>query len=132
MSIIGKLLNRPPKPDEFAKDLGRRFKDAGLADLAYSSEGFFFRQESASRSVFLDNVYRNYCAAARGEREEIVRDFVQAFVTVVDVPADFASARAKLMPVLRDYRYASLSRLSLQERGATETPDWPALPFASE
>ena len=132
MGLLKKILRRDKNPDVFAQLVLRRFCKAGLNGFEYRAADFSIQPPNSSNAVFLHNVFQNYCQADAQGKEAILARFVNAFVADSKIPSDFESAKTGLMPVLRDYRYISLSRLALESRSTAPVHLTPELPFAPE
>jgi len=132
MGILSKLLNRAPSQDEFAALVIRRLAKNGLVDIEYSSEKFSLRVKGASASgtIFLYNAYQNYCAAARREKNAVLSRYLNSFSATHEFPDDFDSVRPYLMPVIRDYRYASLAQLAVDANNGAKQKPLAERPFA--
>jgi hypothetical protein len=68
----------------------------------------------------------------RSGRKEVISKLVASFGSIAEIPADFASARAGLLPVIRDAAYYSLSELP-RRKDAISDPglEWQCKPLAS-
>lgn len=132
MSLLTKLLRLEPSRDGFAQIVIRRFSKAGLSNFQYRAADFSIQGPGTSSAVFLHNVFQNYCQADAQGRETILTRFVNAFVVESKIPSDLEAAKKGFMPVLRDFRYISLSRLALESRGTANIHLTPELPFAPE
>jgi hypothetical protein len=132
MGLLKKMLRLEPTRDGFAQTVIRRFAKAGMSDFEYRAADFSIQRPGNSNAVFLHNVFQNYCQADAQGKETILCRFVNAFAVESKIPSDLESARTGFMPVLRDFRYISLSRLALESRGADKIHLTPELPFAPE
>jgi uncharacterized protein YtpQ (UPF0354 family) len=132
MGLLSKIFRREPTRDGFAQLVIRRFAKAGMSDLEYRESDFSIQRPGTSNAVFLYNVYQNYCQADPRGRTTLLNRFVSAFAADSKIPTDLESAKKTFMPVLRDFRYISLSRLALESRGTTDVHLTPELPFAPE
>ena len=132
MGLISKLLRRETTRDGFAQIVIRRFSKAGISDFEYRAVDFSIQLPGTSNAIFLHNVFQNYCQADAQGRETILSRFVNAFAAESKIPSDLESAKAGFMPVLRDYRYISLSRLALESRSTADIQLTPELPFAPD
>jgi uncharacterized protein YtpQ (UPF0354 family) len=91
-----------PSHEQYAHLLIRAFADAGqVADLRYDPAEFrLVGAGDDALIVNLGNGYRAYCAAPRKQRKQVMAEFVQGMQTPA-LPAAFAEARARLLPVIR-------------------------------
>ncbi|HEY2472080.1 MAG TPA: hypothetical protein VGI45_30115 [Terracidiphilus sp.] len=132
MGLISKLLRRETTRDGFAHIVIRHFSKSGIGDFEYREADFSIQRPGTSNAIFLHNVFQNYCQADAQGRETILARFVNAFAAESKIPSDFESAKAGFMPVLRDFRYISLSHLALESRSTADIHLTPELPFAPE
>lgn len=132
MGLLSKLLRLEPTRDGFAQIVIRRFSKAGMGDFEYRTADFSIQRPGTSNAVFLHNVFQDYCRADAKGRETILLRFVNAFTVESKIPSDLESAKKGFMPVLRDFRYISLSRLALESRSTADIHLTPELPFAPE
>ena len=132
MGLLSKLLRMEPTRDGFARIVIRRFAKAGMSDFEYRAADFSIQRPGTSNAVFLHNVFQNYCQADTQGRETILTRFVNAFAAESKIPSDLEAAKKGFMPVLRDFRYISLSRLALESRSTCDVHLTPELPFAPE
>jgi hypothetical protein len=99
-----KVLSRQPSRAEFAQKIIRAFREAGIEQVE-QAEGDFSLKLGGGSTVFLSNVYANYCRLKRSLRETVVSEFVAAAASIPALPAipsDFAEVKPSLMPVIRD------------------------------
>jgi hypothetical protein len=116
MSLLDKVLSRQPSRAEFAQKIIRAFREAGIEQVE-QAEGDFSLKLGGGSTVFLSNVYANYCRVKRSLRETVVSEFVAAAASIPSlpvIPSDFAVVKPSLMPVIRDA--ASFSMVQLQNR----------------
>lgn len=132
MGVLKKLLRLEPTRDGFAQVVLRRFTKAGLSGYEYRAVDFSIQRSGTQNAIFLHNVFQNYCQADAQGRETILARFVNAFAVDSKIPTDLESAKKGFMPVLRDFRYISLSRLALESRSTADIHPTPELPFAPE
>jgi len=132
MGLLRKLLRLETTRDGFAQIVLRRFSKAGLSDYEYRPADFSIQRPGTSNAIFLHNVFQNYCQADAQGKETILARFVNAFAVESKIPTDLESAKKGFMPVLRDFRYISLSRLALESRSTADVHPTPELPFAPE
>jgi hypothetical protein len=119
MSILDKVF--PGKPDraDFAQMVTRAFREAGIEKVE-PVEGDFALKIGDGATVFLGNLYSNYCAASRSVRRAVLSEFVAAAASIPSlpsIPSDFASAKPSLMPVIRDAAYYSMTHLMNRKAG---------------
>jgi hypothetical protein len=132
MGLLSKLLRRETTRDGFGQVVIERFAKAGISDFEYRAVDFAIQRPGTSNAIFLHNVFQNFCQADAQGRETILARFVHAFAAEFNIPNDFESAKTGFMPVLRDFRYISLSRLAMESRGTGAIQLTPELPFAPE
>src|ERR1700685_875998 len=95
MSLLGKVLSRQPSRTDFAQKIIRAFREAGIEQVE-SAEGDFSLKLGGGSTVFLSNVYANYCKVKRSLRETVVSEFVAAVPSIPVLPAipsDFAAVK---------------------------------------
>lgn len=132
MGLISKLLRRESTRGGFAEIVMRRFSKAGISDFEYRAADFSIQRPGSSSAIFLHNVFQDYCQADAQGKETILSRFINAFAAESKIPTDLEAAKAGFMPVLRDFRYISLSRLGLASRSTADIQLTPELPFAPE
>lgn len=92
----------PPTIDKFAQLVIQEFAQAGNSSLLrYDADACRLVGEGDGAQVInLENGFRDYCAASRKDRPQVLRHFVQGLMAP-PLPATFAEARASLLPVIR-------------------------------
>jgi hypothetical protein len=102
MGILDRLLQRPPGRNAFAKMLLKRIRKSGdQRPIEYDAEKFQFRRTNSQVS-FLGNIYQEYLRSDRGDREQLIRNFLAMWYTTErPVPEDFDLVKADLLPALR-------------------------------
>lgn len=121
-----------PSPEKFARMVLRAFADAGYAEpLRYDAADFRLVGADGKSVVHnLHNVYREYQAAARGERQAVLDLYVRAFMTA-GLPATFTEACASLLPLLRGratLEYLRFKSMSLPDNAAADA----SAPFSAD
>src|SRR5580693_5929288 len=119
MSLLDKVLSRQPSRADFAQKIIRAFREAGIENVEAGEEDFSLKLGGGS-TVFLSNVYANYCRVKRSLRESVISEFVAAAVSIPAlplIPSDFAAVKPSLMPVIRDAAYFSMVRLMNRKNG---------------
>lgn len=106
-----KMFSGKPSQAQFAEMVRRAFEAAGFAGLEYREEEFALKMPGRETTIFLSNLYSNYCNAPRKHRQEVIDKLIAGIGSVPDIPANFAAARPNLMPAVRDAAYESLSEL---------------------
>ncbi len=126
MNFLDKVLSGKPSRADFAEMMIRALHDAGIdKEKIDHSESDFSLKLPGGATFFLSNVYANFCSAPRSKRQAIVSEFVTAGASIRDlpsIPADFATVKPSLMPVIRDAAYYSLVRL-MHRKSGKEDPD---------
>jgi hypothetical protein len=111
MSFLDRLLGRPTL-ENLIQDATRWLKSQGSTDI----EAFPDRMEIRHRrgdgmaTLSLANLWREYQAAPRGERQAVLQKFLASVLVEDAIPPDYASARPRLMPVLRSAGGMALTR----------------------
>jgi hypothetical protein len=132
MSLLNKFLNRKLSRDDFAALVIRRMSECGVHNLDYSSANFSLRRRETSHTMFLYNAYQKYCDADRKEKENLLSLYIKSFASSSEIPEDFDQAKRHLMPIVRDYRYTSLSSLTADANGSAHPGPLAELSFADE
>jgi hypothetical protein len=92
----------------------RALEKAGLEALQPVEGEFALKVGDGQSTIFLSNVYSNYCSAPRNKRSSVLAEFVGGAVAIPSlpkVPSDFAAAKSSLMPTIRDAGYFKFMRL---------------------
>jgi hypothetical protein len=111
---------QPPGKDRFARLVTDAIRRAGEKDeIAYDREEFRLTAEGEGRHIFnLENAYREYCAAAPGARQGVLRNFVRSwFAHQKGFPEKYEDVHPDLLPVVRGRRYYEVTKLQLQADG---------------
>jgi uncharacterized protein YtpQ (UPF0354 family) len=119
MSLVNKVFARKPNRADFMEMMIRAFQKAGI-EAVEPAESDFSLKIGDGATVFLSNVYSNYCVARRGARQSVIAEFVAAAAAVdvvTAIPSDFATAKHNLMPVIRDAAYFGLVQLMNRKNG---------------
>ncbi|MGX9775421.1 hypothetical protein ACWYXN_18205 [Janthinobacterium aestuarii] len=118
----------PPSRDMFAQTVLQQIGQHALAsDCRYEREQFRIVSGSNGDHIFnLDNAYRDYCAAPRKQRAQMVQNYLRVLLPS-DVPSSFSEARSALMPVLRSRSQGDYFRLL-----ALREPQRPAFGYACQ
>jgi len=93
---------------------------AGLEKVEEIPGEFALKVGDGKSTIFLSNIYANYCSASRKRRPAVLAEFVNAAVSIrslPSIPADFAAAKPGLMPAIRDASYFSIMRLMDRKDG---------------
>ena len=109
------FFRRPPTRDAFAQRVLQQIDARKLAaDCRYDSAQFRIVAGGVDGMIFnLDNAYRDYCAAPRQLRDDVMQRYLSVY-SPPGVPSSFADARASLMPVLRSRQQGDYLRLLAQ------------------
>jgi len=118
MGIFDKLLGKKPGYDQFAQEFIHALQAAGTRDVQHDPAKHSLRIESANATFFLDNAFRDYLAAEPPERSRVIQSYVNSFRGKTQVPTDYTSCKADLLPIVRDPAYYSLARLTLEAGGS--------------
>jgi hypothetical protein len=107
MGLWNWLSGRPTR-DRFAEMVIHAMRAAGeKRKLLYDRRQFCIRLEEESVSVSnLANMYREYCAAPRSQRRQVLTRLIQGwFVQYQELPDEFADLHPDLLPVVRPRAY---------------------------
>lgn len=122
MSLLDKVFSGKPSRADFAETVIQALHQAGIGQIEHAESNFSL-QVAGGPTIFLANVYANFCSAPRAARKSILAEFIAAAASLSDfpsIPSDFAAAKPSLMPVLRDA--ASSSMLQLMDRKGKQDP----------
>jgi hypothetical protein len=121
MNFLDKVFSGKPSRADFAEMIIRALQDAGInKEKIDQSESDFSLKLAGGGTIFLGNVYANFCSAPRSARQAIVSEFVAAAASIPDlpsIPSDFATVKPSLMPVIRDAAYFSMIQLLNRKNG---------------
>jgi hypothetical protein len=117
MSWLNRLLGRPTADDFAQMMLQQLHADGTGADFRYDRGGFALIDGDRGNRFNLANAYQDYLRAPRRERAAVLRKYA-AVGAPPEIPADFAAARAHLMPAIRSRTYISCTALALGAGGA--------------
>jgi len=101
----------------------RALEKAGVEKVQKIPGDFALKVGEGDSTIFLSNVYSNYCSAPRIQRSSVLAEFVSAAAampTLPDIPAEFAAAKPGLMPAIRDAAYFSIFGLLQRRNGRPE------------
>jgi hypothetical protein len=119
MTFLDKVFSGKPSRTDFAEMMIQALDKAGI-ETADQSESDFSLKLAGGATIFLGNVYANFCSVPRKARQRVVSEFVTAAASIPDfpsIPADFATVKPSLMPVIRDAAYFSLIQLMHRKNG---------------
>lgn len=136
MGLFGKFFGKSPSnpsKKDFAQLMADAIRAAGeKASIRYDAEEFRLEadREGNPQLLNLNNLYAEYCSAAREQREHVLKRFARSWFAVhQEVPEEFADVHPDLLPSVRNRSYYELTSLQLRVRGMP-TPDWPYQPVA--
>lgn len=88
--------------EKFAQLVMQALAAAGNpSQLRYDAdEGRLLGEGEGAQIIHLENGFRDYCAAPRKARQQVLQNFVQGLMAP-PLPASFAEARVSLLPVIR-------------------------------
>ena len=81
---------------------------------------FALKVGDGKSTIFLSNIYANYCGASRKMRASVLAEFVggaAAIPSLPAIPSEFASAKPGLMPAIRDAAYFNIIQLMQRKDG---------------
>lgn len=119
MSLVDRVFSHKPNRADFTQIVVRAFHKAGIKEVDQTGSDFSLKLGDGT-TVFLSNVYANYCAASRRARQSVITEFVAAAASVrllPTIPSDFTSVKHSLMPVIRDASYFGLVQLMNRKEG---------------
>jgi hypothetical protein len=122
VSLINQLFAGKPTHADFVQFVIRAFAKAGIEDV-HEIAGEFALKIGGKSTVFLSNIYANFCSAPRSRRRAVLAEFVSGAASIPAMPLlpdDFAAAKPGLMPAIRDAAYFSIFRLIQQKDGEND------------
>ncbi|OEZ57646.1 hypothetical protein DUGA6_42840 [Duganella sp. HH105] len=122
-----------PTPEKFARLALRAFADGGHAGpLSYDADEFRLVGGSGGAEIYhLHNAYRDYCAAARKQRPDVLAHYIRSMQAPA-LPATFAEARSGLRPVLRGRAIVEYMRLTQAAQGTGQPWQDGSVPFSAD
>lgn len=114
----------------------RALEKAGIGNVEEVAGDFALKigEGDSESTVFLSNIYANYCSVPRAKRVAVLAEFVSGAVAIPSlpvIPSDFAAAKPGLMPAIRDANYFSICQLMERRSGKYERKhDWVNRPLA--
>lgn len=79
-------------------------------------EAEFLVRAGDDGTIYLENAYRDYCAAPKGDRDALLQRYL-AMLQQQPLPKTFAEARANLMPIVRGRAMEEMTRLTFLING---------------
>ena len=120
MSLINQLFAGKPTQADFVQMAIRALAKAGI-EKAEEIEGEFALKIGDDKStIYLSNIYSNYCSAPRNKRFAVLAEFVTGAAAIPSlpvIPSEFAEVKSCLMPTIRDAGYFKLTRLMDRKNG---------------
>ncbi|QDT37353.1 hypothetical protein [Stratiformator vulcanicus] len=131
MGLLGRLLGRPPSPDEFAKAVCRRFRQAGAElDPAYDREQFSIVVEQPDHVVNLANFYAEHRTLDRSARKEHIDTIVRAILSArLEPPEEWEDAKPDIRPKVWSRAGLDLPRLKSRLKGGPGDVGGPLMPL---
>ena len=119
MSLLDKVFSGKPSRADFAEMVTQALHQAGIEKIDQSESDFSLKLAGGA-TIFLGNVYSNYCSASRSTRQSLISEFVTAAASIPElpsIPSDFAAVKPSLMPVIRDAASFSVVQLMNRQSG---------------
>jgi uncharacterized protein YtpQ (UPF0354 family) len=126
------LFKSTPSPERFSKIAADAMRAAGFsAPIQIDQAEFRLLLGEGGKQIFnLNNFYRDYCRVEKSERKNVVQSYVQS-MTGQDMPAAYADAKDKLLPVLRNR--SMIEYVALAVDGESDKSKLPAsMPFSAD
>ncbi|MFZ6745559.1 hypothetical protein ACO0LC_20230 [Undibacterium sp. JH2W] len=127
------LFKSRPSTHKFAQIVIKYARNQGIAQTMHFDEAEFrlVVGENGSHVLNLHNAYRDYCAANKNQRDEVLLKYT-AGLQLSGIPDDFASAKEHLMPSLKPRGQGEYLRLTalIQDKGIAYQQA--ALPFGDD
>ncbi len=117
----------PPSREKFAHLVLEGLRRSGESrEVVYDREQFCLRVEGEhGQTANLVNLYGEFCAVPREQREAVVRNTVRSwFVSGKDIPDTFEDACYDLLPTIRSRAFIEFTILQLTNDGS-RGPNWP-------
>ncbi len=119
MNLLDKVLSGKPSRADFAEMIVQALHKAGInaginKEKIDQSGSDFSLKLPGGATIFLGNVYANFCTAPRSARQSLLSDFITAAASIPDlpsIPSDFVTVKPSLMPIIRDAAYFSMIQL---------------------
>ncbi|PXX42688.1 hypothetical protein [Undibacterium pigrum] len=127
------LFKSRPSTQKFAQIVIKYARNQGLAQTMHFDEAEFrlVVGENGSHVLNLHNAYRDYCAAAKSQRDNVLLKYT-AGLQISGIPEDFASAKEHLMPSLKPRGQGEYLRLNAMLQDQTASYEEAALPFGED
>ena len=120
MDLLNRLFTKRFGPDEYATLVSKALADTGVATVRYDEKSFSLHGPDGL-VLHLQGGYSRFCAADSRDRHTVLMDLVSDFAAMASIPADFASAKEYLLPVVRSAAFFPLARLQSQASGKADT-----------
>jgi len=124
VSLLDQVFSSKPSRPRFVEIVVRAFEKAGLEHVEEIAGEFALKVGDGKSTIFLSNIYANYCSASRKRRPAVLAEFVNAAVSIPSlpsIPSDFAAVKPGLMPAIRDAAYFNIMQL-MQRKDGKEDP----------
>ncbi len=119
MSLLNRWFGRKPTQAAFSEIIVRELEKVGMGKVVLVEGEFALKVGNGQSTIFLSNVYANYCGAPRNKRSTVLAEFVSgaaAIPSLPGIPPNFDTAKPSLMPTIRDA--ATFSLMQLMDRKA--------------
>src|SRR5262245_16444784 len=130
-SLFGRFFG-PPRRARFAQIMADAIRRAGEKTThTYDKEQYrlvYTEGGKETRVVNLANLYLEYCAAPRRERDEWLLRTCRAMVNPMTLPTDFEDVKPDLLPTLRPRSLVEFMRLKSMLDG-NEPAEMAAMPL---
>src|SRR6185503_17963157 len=104
-------LTRPSR-DRFGRIAQAALERYGApAPIVYETEGFLVRVGDGAQRFFLDNAYKDYCAASFRGRKDVLAGYFNIALMTPELPARYADAKPDLLPKVRERFWRESLRL---------------------
>lgn len=113
MTFLDRLLGRPTL-DGLIRDATRWLQAQGCTDIQAAPERLEmrFQRRGGTHTIALGNLRREYDQAPRAQRQALLEKFLASLLVDDAIPDDYATARPRLMPVVRSASGMGIARLS--------------------
>lgn len=113
-------MDRAAERDEFATLVCMAMAESGFENILYDATSFSISLGAPAGRAYLENVYSTYQQTVPAGREAVILGYIATLLADPSIGASFATARASLLPCLRQNSYESLVNLANEARGLPE------------
>ncbi len=125
MAIVLDWLLGRPNPRLFARRISRELRKVGWDGYKYDAQRWELRPTHGdTRVIYLGNVYVEHANTPRRQRRAVIDRFISAMTSpMTDVPASYAEARARMLPIVRSEFESVVAMFQIEETGSAPSAD---------